>query len=52
MYQRCCPKPPKKKNGKRVALIGAGPASLTVANDLLPLGYEVVIFEALAVRAA
>ncbi|HVV49513.1 MAG TPA: FAD-dependent oxidoreductase [Polyangia bacterium] len=39
------PKPPAKKNGKRVACIGAGPASLTVANDLLPLGYEVVIFE-------
>ena len=36
---------PKLKNGKRVACIGAGPASLTVANDLLPLGYEVVIFE-------
>ncbi|HEV8410469.1 MAG TPA: FAD-dependent oxidoreductase [Gemmatimonadaceae bacterium] len=33
------------KNGKRVALIGAGPASLTVANDLVPLGYEVVMFE-------
>jgi NADPH-dependent glutamate synthase beta subunit-like oxidoreductase/ferredoxin len=32
-------------NGKRVALIGAGPASLTVANDLKPLGYEVTIFE-------
>jgi NADPH-dependent glutamate synthase beta subunit-like oxidoreductase/ferredoxin len=41
------PKAPEKKNGKRVALIGAGPASLTVANDLMPLGYEVVIFEAL-----
>ncbi len=39
------PKIPSKKNGKRVALIGAGPASLTVANDLMPLGYEVVIFE-------
>jgi formate dehydrogenase beta subunit len=39
------PKPPARKNGKRVACIGAGPASLTVANDLLPLGYEVVIFE-------
>ena len=39
------PKAPAKKNGKRVACIGAGPASLTVANDLLPLGYEVVIFE-------
>jgi NADPH-dependent glutamate synthase beta subunit-like oxidoreductase/ferredoxin len=36
---------PEQKNGKRVACIGAGPASLTVANDLLPLGYEVVIFE-------
>jgi len=36
---------PAEKNGKRVACIGAGPASLTVANDLLPLGYEVVIFE-------
>ena len=36
---------PASKNGKRVALIGAGPASLTVANDLLPLGYEVTIFE-------
>jgi NADPH-dependent glutamate synthase beta subunit-like oxidoreductase/ferredoxin len=41
------PKAPKKKNGKKVALIGAGCASLTVANDLLPLGYEVTIFEAL-----
>ena len=39
------PKIPAQKNGKRVALIGAGPASLTVANDLLPLGYEVVIYE-------
>jgi len=39
------PKAPEVKNGKRVALIGAGPASLTVANDLLPLGYEVTIFE-------
>lgn len=39
------PKIPSQKNGERVALIGAGPASLTVANDLLPLGYEVVLFE-------
>ena len=39
------PKVPKIKNGKRVAVIGSGPASLTVANDLLPLGYEVVLFE-------
>src|SRR5579862_8162060 len=37
---------PAKKNGKRIACVGAGPASLTVANDLMPLGYEVVIFEA------
>ena len=42
------PKAPSEKNGKRVALIGAGPASLTVANDLMPLGYEVTIFEKLA----
>jgi len=39
------PKAPTVKNGKRVALIGGGPASLTVANDLLPLGYECVVFE-------
>jgi formate dehydrogenase beta subunit len=39
------PKIPTKKNGKRIACIGAGPASLTVANDLMPQGYEVVIFE-------
>jgi NADPH-dependent glutamate synthase beta subunit-like oxidoreductase len=39
------PKAPAQKNGKRVACIGAGPASLTVANDLAPLGYEVTIFE-------
>ncbi|MBL8997243.1 MAG: FAD-dependent oxidoreductase [Gemmatimonadales bacterium] len=39
------PKAPKQKNGKRIACVGAGPASLTVANDLLPLGYDVTIFE-------
>jgi NADPH-dependent glutamate synthase beta subunit-like oxidoreductase/ferredoxin len=39
------PKPPAQKNGKRIALVGAGPASLTVARDLLPLGYECVIFD-------
>ena len=38
---------PTEKNGKRIALVGAGPASLTVCNDLMPLGYECVIFEAL-----
>jgi formate dehydrogenase beta subunit len=42
------PKAPEIRNGKRVALIGAGPASLTVANDLLPIGYEVVIYERLS----
>ncbi len=40
------PKIPQIKNGKRIACIGAGSASLTVANDLMPLGYEVTIFEA------
>jgi formate dehydrogenase (NADP+) beta subunit len=39
------PTAPAVKNGKKVALIGAGPASLTVANDLMPLGYDVTIFE-------
>jgi NADPH-dependent glutamate synthase beta subunit-like oxidoreductase/ferredoxin len=39
------PRVPKQKNGKRVVCIGAGPASLTVANDLMPLGYEVTILE-------
>jgi formate dehydrogenase beta subunit len=39
---------PEKKNGKRIACIGAGCASLTVANDLMPLGYEVTIFEQFA----
>ena len=36
---------PQQKNGKRIACVGAGPASLTVANDLVPMGYEVTIFE-------
>ena len=39
------PAPAFAKNGKRVALIGAGPASLTVARDLLPLGYSVVLYD-------
>jgi NADPH-dependent glutamate synthase beta subunit-like oxidoreductase len=39
------PQAPAVGNGKRIACIGAGPASLTVANDLAPLGYEVTIFE-------
>ena len=41
------PVAPSQKNGKRVALIGAGCASLTVANDLAPLGYDLVIYETL-----
>jgi len=43
------PKAPANKIGKRIACVGAGPASLTVANDLVPLGYEVTIFEQFAV---
>ncbi len=39
------PKAPHRKNGKRVACIGAGPASLTVARDLAPLGYQVTVFD-------
>jgi formate dehydrogenase beta subunit len=42
------PKIPKAKNGKRIACIGAGCASLTVANDLMPLGYQVTVFEQFA----
>ncbi|MGH8253399.1 MAG: FAD-dependent oxidoreductase [Steroidobacteraceae bacterium] len=41
------PRGPFERNGKRIACVGAGPASLTLANDLAPLGYEVVIFERL-----
>jgi NADPH-dependent glutamate synthase beta subunit-like oxidoreductase len=36
---------PSEKNGKKIALIGGGPASLTVARDLLPLGYEVDLYD-------
>jgi formate dehydrogenase (NADP+) beta subunit len=39
------PKIPREKNGKRIALVGAGPASLTVARDLMPLGYHCVMFD-------
>jgi len=39
------PAVPKQKNGKRIALVGAGPASLTVARDLVPLGYHCVMFD-------
>ena len=39
------PKAPATKNGKRIACIGAGPASLTVARDLAPLGYQITVFD-------
>jgi NADPH-dependent glutamate synthase beta subunit-like oxidoreductase len=39
------PKKATAKNGKRIALVGAGPASLTVARDLAPLGYDCVVFD-------
>ncbi len=39
------PKAAKQKNGRRVACVGAGPASLTVARDLAPLGYQVTVFD-------
>jgi NADPH-dependent glutamate synthase beta subunit-like oxidoreductase len=41
------PKAAAVKNGQTIALVGAGPASLTVANDLMPLGYHCTIFEKL-----
>lgn len=41
------PEPPKEKNGRKVAVIGAGPAGLTCAGDLAKMGYDVTIFEAL-----
>jgi NADPH-dependent glutamate synthase beta subunit-like oxidoreductase len=39
------PQTPFKNNGKRIALIGGGPASLTVARDLAPLGYEIHLYD-------
>ena len=39
------PKAPTQKNGKRIACIGAGPSSLTVARDLAPLGYDVTVYD-------
>ncbi len=39
------PPKPTARNGKRIALVGAGPAALTVARDLAPLGYELVIYD-------
>ncbi|HUA77933.1 MAG TPA: FAD-dependent oxidoreductase, partial [Acetobacteraceae bacterium] len=41
------PAAPAHRNGKRIALVGAGPASLTVARDLAPEGYEIVMFDSL-----
>ncbi len=41
------PVPAEKKNGKKVAVIGSGPAGLTCAGDLAKLGYDVTIFEGL-----
>jgi len=39
------PKRPLEQNGKRIALVGGGPASLTVARDLAPLGYQLTVFD-------
>ena len=39
------PRPALQKNGKRIACVGAGPAALTVARDLAPLGYAVTVFD-------
>src|SRR5260370_1466574 len=46
------PKAPPAKNGKRIACIGACPASLTVTNDRLPLGYELPRFQQYPVPCA
>ena len=39
------PKPASARNGKKVALVGAGPSAMTVARDLAPLGYHVVVYD-------
>lgn len=39
------PNAPSERNGKKIALIGGGPASLTVARDLAPLGYEIHLYD-------
>lgn len=39
------PQGPFKSNGKKIALVGGGPAALTVARDLAPLGYEIHLFD-------
>ena len=43
--KHCMPRP-SPKNGKRIAIVGGGPASLTVARDLAPLGYHCAVFDA------
>lgn len=43
--KKLMPKGPFKQNGKKIALVGAGPASLTVARDLTPFGYEVHLYD-------
>lgn len=44
-FAKLLPKIPKVKNNKKVALVGAGPASLTVARDLMPLGYDIDLYD-------
>ena len=39
------PTAPARKNGKKIACVGGGPASLTVARELVPLGYSITIFD-------
>ncbi|HMA90511.1 MAG TPA: FAD-dependent oxidoreductase [Burkholderiales bacterium] len=39
------PRPAAHRNGRKIACIGAGPASLTVARDLAPIGYQVTVFD-------
>ncbi len=46
------PKAPEQKNGKRIALVGGGPASLAVARDLAPMGYTCVVFDPIRNPAA
>ncbi len=41
------PEPPTEKNGRKVAVIGSGPAGVTCAGDLAKMGYDVTVFEAL-----
>lgn len=43
--EKLIPQGPFQSNGKKIALVGGGPASLTVARDLAPLGYEIHLFD-------